>query len=242
MPRKPKIWSLPRLGGVGAIGFAAVIFLTNVAIMVPAGLPTTGASENEVVAFFSTSGGAVAWGTVFIPMAWVLATLFGAGAVSAVWRSELPRGEAWSLVGFAGLLAQNVTFAGVIGLRLALAGTATLVTTLGLWRLHEALFTLNGTFLALALAGLSISGLRAGLIRPWLATVGFLSAALNFASASLTPMVMEHGGAFGYVGLAGWLLWVFWLVAYGVRLLRWTPRANTAQAPASSGEAHASDA
>lgn len=213
-----------RISGIAALGFAAMIVLGNV-IMVPAGLPSTGAEAAEAEAFFGAEGGAVGAGSALAPAAWVLATLFGAGAVRALWRSECDRREAWSLLGFAGLVLQNATFAGVVAVRLALASTAAHDDTAvpGLWALHDALFTLNGTFLALALTGLSVGGLRAGLVRPWHGGLGLLSAALLFGSATLAPVVVDRGGPFGLLGLAGWLMWVVWIVAYGVALIRLDP-------------------
>ncbi|MFF3442757.1 hypothetical protein [Streptosporangium sp. NPDC002721] len=221
-----------RITGIAALGFAATIVLAN-AIMVPAGLPLTGAEVGEVGAFFGTEGEVVAVASALTPAAWLLATLFGAGAVSALRCSERDRGEAWSLLGFTGLALQNVTFAAVIAIRLALtstaggdgatAGSAPGGVTGGLWALHDALFTLNGTFLALALLGLSVAGLRAGLVRPWHGTLGLASAALLFGSATLTPLVVDHAGPLGLLGLAGWLMWVVWIVAYGVTLIRLNP-------------------
>ncbi|NUW42090.1 hypothetical protein HT134_18350 [Nonomuraea rhodomycinica] len=148
--------------------------------------------------------------------------MFGAGAVSVLWPSERERGEAWSLVGFAGLALQNVTFAGIIAARLALARTAPADpgATPGLWAWHDAMFTLNGTFLAVALLGLSVAGLRARFIRRWHAALGFVAAGLQFSSACLAFAVMRGEGPLGLVGLAGWLAWVAWIAVYGMRLIR----------------------
>ncbi|MEV0702565.1 hypothetical protein AB0I53_32235 [Saccharopolyspora sp. NPDC050389] len=222
MPRKTN--SFARVGGIAGIGFATTIVLANV-IAAPAGLPLTGADIGEVNAFFGTQAGIVGISSALTPAAWVLATLFGAGAVAALRRSEHDRGEAWSLVGLAGLILQNATFAGVIAIRLALGATTAQDSSAssGLWALHDALFTLNGTFLALGLLGLSIAGLRAGLVLPWHGALGLVSAALLFGSATLTPLAMAHGGAFGLLGLVGWLMWVAWIVIYGIKLIRLTP-------------------
>jgi hypothetical protein len=108
----------------------------------------------------------------------------------------------------------------VSAIRLALAHTAAQDAAAGLWAFHEALFGLNGTFLALALVGFSMSGRRAGLIPTWLAATGYAAAALQFTSAVLTPQVMEGTGS---LGLVGWLLWVAWLAVYGAILLRRRP-------------------
>ncbi|MFI7707743.1 hypothetical protein [Nonomuraea sp. NPDC049480] len=219
-----QIISFSRIAGIGAAGFAAAIVLGNV-ILAPAGLPVTGSEIGEVQAFFSAKGDLVGVASLLGPATWVLATLFGAGAVAALWRSERERGEAWSLAGFAGLLLQNTTFTGVMATRLALTSTAGHdgSATTGLWALHDALFGLNGTFLALALVGLSVSGLRSGLIRRWHATLGLAAAALQFTSATLTSVIMDEAGPLGLIGLAGWLMWVVWLGAWGLALIRLAP-------------------
>jgi hypothetical protein len=211
--------------GLAAIGFAIMIVAGN-AVAVPAGLPTTGAELADVVTFFATEGTLLGIASALAPAAWMLATMFGAGVVAATWRSERDRGEAWSLVGFAGLVLQNAAFAGVVAIRLALTSTAAhdLDVTAGLWALHETLFTLNGAFLALALVGLSIGGRNAGLVRRWHATLGLLSAVLLFGSATLAPLVVGPAGPLGLLGLVGWLLWVAWIVTYGLTLIRPAPR------------------
>ena len=221
MSRKAKVSEVPptssflRIAGFCGLGFAALIVLAN-AIMVPTGLPTTGADTADVIAYFSANRGVVGVASALTPAAWALSTVFAAGAVAALWRSDRERGEAWSLVGFAGVLLQNVAFAAVVALRLAVADDR----TGALWSLHDALFTLNGVFLALALVGLSAGGRHAGLITRWHARLGLLAAALLFTSATLTPLVVDHPGPLGLLGLAGWLLWVAWIVAYAVTLIR----------------------
>ncbi|MCT9139156.1 2-oxoglutarate/malate transporter [Streptomyces violarus] len=228
----PAATSFARVSGLAALGFAFLIVVGNV-VLVPAGLPRTGAGIGEVDGFFRAHGELVGIGSALTPAAWVLATLFGAGAVRVLWQSERDRGEAWALLGFAGLILQNAVFAVVIAIRLALASTAAdgVGAAASLWALHDTLFTLNGTFLALALVGLSLAGMRGGLIRPWHARWGLLSAALLFGSAVLTPLVVDHVGPFGLLGLAGWLMWVVWVVVYGVVLMRPAPISQTPSGP-----------
>lgn len=206
------------MSGLAGLGFAVVIVLANV-VLVPAGLPRTGAEPGQVAAFFAATGDIVGIASMFVPVAWVLAVLFGAGAVAAVRAFDTPGGEAWALTGFAGLVLQNTTFTAVVAIRLALAATAGEGAAV-LWALHDALFTLNGTFLATAMLGLSVAGLRAGLIRPWHGVLGLCAAALQFTSAVLTSLIMGGGGPLGLLGLAGWLMWVVWIAGYGIVLIR----------------------
>ncbi|ROP40402.1 hypothetical protein [Saccharothrix texasensis] len=212
-----------RIAGFAGLGFATLIVLANV-IMVPTGLPTTGADTAEVIAYFSANRGAVGVASALTPAAWASSTVFAAGAVAALWRSDRERGEAWSLVGFAGVLLQNGAFAAVTALRLAAADDP----TGALWSLHDALFTLNGVFLASALVGLSLSGRHAGLIPAWHARLGYSSAVLLGTSATLTPLVIARPGVLGLLGLVGWLLWVAWLVVCSAALIRCAPGAGRA--------------
>lgn len=210
-----------RISGIAALGFAAAIVGMN-AVMVPAGLPSVGSPEAEVGEWFGGHRDLVGIGSVLGPAAWVLATLFGVGAVSVTWRAERERGAAWGLVGLLGITLQNAAFTGVAAVRLALSATAEqhAGSVPALWALHDALFTLNGTFLALALVGLSVAGLRSGLITRWHTGLGLVAAALQLTSASLAAWVMEQGGVLGLIGLVGWLIWVVWIVLYGVALIR----------------------
>ena len=209
-----------KLGGKSVIAFAALIAGANV-IAVSGGLPLPGADMADVGAFFGSSPTA-ALSSALVPLAWLAVTVFGASAVAALWHAE----RVWALVGFAGVLLQNATFAAIIATRLAL----TSVVDDALWALHNGFFALNGTFLAVAMIGFSVGGVRAGLIRPWHACLGYTAAALQFASATLAFAVV--GGQLGFVGLAGWVLWVVWLVAYGVALLRGSGRRVDVAQPA----------
>jgi hypothetical protein len=206
-----------RLGGFAAFGFAALIVLTNV-IVVPAGLPLTGAGLDQVEKFYRGNVDTVGVSSLGTPAAWVLATLFGAAVVAALRRGKE---ENWSLVGFAGLMLQNVAFAIIIATRLGLTLTNHDKSALAaLSALHDCLFTLNGTFLSIALLGFSIAGIRAKLIQRWHAMLGLISSGLLFLSATLTPFIIEKTGPLGFLGLVGWLLWVMWILIYGLRLIR----------------------
>jgi len=200
--------------GVSTIVFAAMIAGLN-ALLVPTGAPSPGAGVTEALNFYENSA-LVLWTGSLIPLAWVFSTLFSAGVL---WRVRDTAGQPWGLVGFAGVLAQNVTFTIVIGIRLAVSSADDLEGIDLLWNLHEALFGLNGTFLALAMVGFSMAGRASGVIGRIHAGIGFTGAVLLAVSACLTPAVVGGNSAVGLFGLTGWLLWVGWLVVYGVRLL-----------------------
>nr|WP_042180763.1 hypothetical protein [Kibdelosporangium sp. MJ126-NF4]CEL14570.1 hypothetical protein [Kibdelosporangium sp. MJ126-NF4]CTQ88935.1 hypothetical protein [Kibdelosporangium sp. MJ126-NF4] len=205
-----------QVSGAAGLGFAILIVVGN-AIVVPAGLPVPGTDFGEVSEFFTHHGTAVGLASALGPVTWLLATLFGAGAVAALWTSE----RGWALAGFGGLLLQNGAFMLVIASRLA---SASATPDRALLAFHDALFTLNGTFLATAMIGLSMAGLRSGLTRRWHSTLGFVSAGLMLTSATLTPLVIDEEGPLGLIGLTGWVIWVIWIGTYGVTLIRLRPQ------------------
>ncbi|GAA1565785.1 hypothetical protein GCM10009804_23060 [Kribbella hippodromi] len=207
-----------RIGGWAAIGFAVLLAGTNL-ILAPSGLPLIGDPANEAADYFGAHAGLIGISGTLAVAAWLLAVLFGAAVVAVVRSSERTRGEAWAVVGLAGLVLQNATFTVFTATRLALTATDGTATE-ALWALNEALFAFNGTYLATAMLGLSLAGLRSGLIRPIHTTLGLVAGALQLLGALLLPLVFNDPGAVDLIGLAGWMLWVVWIFWYGIVLIR----------------------
>jgi hypothetical protein len=139
--------------------------------------------------------------------------------VSAVRGHERASGDSWSLVGLAGTGMQNAILPVVVGTQATL-GFASLSDDVawGLGHVHNAMFSLNTASLAIVLVSLSIAGHRAGLLAGWHVKLGLTSASLLATSPALTPI--ELGGSpFALVGLAGFLLWIGWIVSVSFRLL-----------------------
>ena len=81
------------------------------------------------------------------------------------------------------------------------------------------------------LTGFSIAALRANFIPKWHASVGFVGAALLLVSATtVTPAV--DGSSAVFIGLPGFLLWLVWILAMGIRLVQ-----ESAPATAATSEA-----
>jgi hypothetical protein len=81
------------------------------------------------------------------------------------------------------------------------------------------LFGFNQVFLAIALTGFTAAGAAAGLMQPWHAGVGYVSAALLFLSSSASPYSADGTHPLGLAGLIGWLGWATWIVTWSVVLL-----------------------
>ena len=214
--------SLTLAAGLGGLGFVVAAIAVNVAFTrarLP--MPVSGYDLDAVVDSFATVGDGLKRPSVFAPVMWLCTTVFAAGLLAQLWRGGTAAG-AWALVGFAGVLMQNVTFACIEALRFAVAAAARhdRGATAALWDMFVVLFAFNQVFLVVALLGFSVAGAGDGFIPAWHAWLGYVSAALLFISSSAGPYAVSGGHRFGPVGLVGWLGWVVWIVVYSVALLR----------------------
>ena len=208
-----------RFGGFAGLLFIATVLPANI-ILGSTGLPRAGASRSEVLGYFADHSVAVGATTALATIAWLALPMYAAGVVAAVRGHERVSGDSWSLVGLAGTVMQNAIFASVVGIQAAL-GVAALSDDVawGLWQVHNALFTLNTASLAIVLVSISIGGRRAGLLRGWQHKLGLTSASLLAASAALTAVTLD-GHPVSLLGLAGFLMWLVWIAAVSVALLR----------------------
>lgn len=217
--------SFPRLAGLAGIGFVVILIVANL-LLTAAGFPTPSeaASLDEITTVLTAGAGSLRLASALLPMAWLLATLFAAGVCVCLRRDERTRTDPWSLVGLAGVLMQSVVFTSVEATRLALISAAQHDGGVaGLWGLHTALFGFNQVFLATALLGLSMFGIRTGTIARWHAGTGLLAATLLFLTATTSPYGVGGVNPLALLGLAGWLLWLAWIVAYSIILIRRAP-------------------
>ena len=208
-----------RVGGLAGLGFVALVGSVNI-ILGSAGMPQAGASPAEVTKFFADNGGAVAAASSIATLVWVCLAVFAAGVVARLRRERPEQVESWPLLGLAGALMQNAIFAGVVGTQVVLAsGTLSGDAFWAVWQLHNALFTLNGTSLALILLSFSVAGLRAGVIRRWHGGLGLVAAGVLATSSFSTPWQAD-AELLGLFGLAGFLMWLVWIATYSLVLLR----------------------
>ncbi|MER5392298.1 hypothetical protein [Saccharopolyspora sp. NPDC002686] len=208
------------LAGAGGIGFVLLALAINaVYIRVGFPMPNSGRSPSEVADSLVALGSRLKKPSVVAPATWLFTTVFAAGLLAELWRGE-PRADAWALVGFAGVLMQNATFAVVEALRFGMAAAAqNRDSIVGLWTLNNVLFGFNQVFLALALIGFSTAGAGVGFLPEWHAWLGYLSAALLFVSSSASPYNADGTNRIAVTGLIGWLGWAAWIVVCSVLLL-----------------------
>lgn len=217
-----------RLGGLAGLGFVGIVGSVNV-LLGSAGMPRAGSSRAEVTDFFATKADTVMLASSLATLVWLLLPLFATGLVARFRREPADEVESWSLLGLGAVIMQNALFAGVVGTQVVLATTDLSGDAFwAVWQLHNALFTLNGSSLALILIAFSVAGLRTGVIRAWHGRLG-LTAAAVLAFSSLTTPYHEDAPAIGMVGLAGFLMWLVWVVTYSVKLVRGTPTVPATQ-------------
>ena len=212
-----------RLTGLAGIAFVVLVGGSNV-LLGATGAPLYEADAAGLAGYLASHNATITTISVIAPIAWVSLLVFGVGVFAKVRSTDVERGEAWGNLGLIGVLLVCAMFSIVIGTHVALSLSvdslaANAAVTEMIWRFNRAMFTLNGAGLAVALLGFSMAGKRAGFISTRHAQVGFVGAVLSLASATaVTPVV--NGSAVGLLGLAGFLVWLGWVVGVSIRLLR----------------------
>ncbi|MBV9950305.1 MAG: hypothetical protein JO291_00025 [Acidimicrobiia bacterium] len=223
----PRTRSIPAVGdltdraaGLGAIGFAGLVIVQNV---IRGSAPQPGADIDDVVAHYADHRGL----TVVLTVTFVLSLGCLAAFLGGVVRRLVTSGRpGWAVLGGAGGMAIIALFASVVAAEQAIsvlaAGSAPDPQAIeALWSLHNSLFTVNMLFIGIALVGLSRAGIAAGITPRAFARLAPAGAAL-LAIGTLSGPYTANGEAmvlFG-VSVVGFVVWLAFLVATGVRLVR----------------------
>lgn len=223
--------SLQRLAGASGLVFVTLVTVANLAQGAagrPFGDPEEAGYLSDYLAYYADGGWVLTLLGFVLPFVWVGLALFAVGLTVALVRSEWRQaGEAWSLLGLAGVVMQNAIFPVVVAMD---AGQFRFVADegtmdLSLHHAHEVLFGLNSISLAIALVGFSAAMVRARAGVRWLPRIGFVAAAL--LGISTMNLGFSSGLAvFDGVGLLGFVLWLVFIAASSVWLLRHTGRPN----------------
>lgn len=208
-----------RIAGLAGIGFSLVLILANIPL-IASGFPTPSEAVTpaDIVAAIDSGGPTLRIVSAMLPVTWLLGSIWAAGVFAAQSRRDSERGDAWAVIGLAGVLLQCVTFAAVEAVRLALIAVESPEVVAGFWALYNGVFGFNQVFLAMALLGFSLSGLRGRVIPRWHAAIGLTGSVALLASAATSPLATLN--PLSLVGLAGWLLWVVWIFVYGIAMVR----------------------
>jgi len=207
-----------RAAGAGALGFAAGVFVQNAFLL--AGLPDASTPASEAATWLAANQARATAASTVVGLNLPLLLLFVA-SLRTLARDARPA-RMWIDLGTLGVVVLVALFGVVAATQIASTilaeGGATAVFT-ALWSLHNATFALTFTALGTALLGLSIGAHAAGITPAWQRFAGVLGATLLLV-AGLANGAVAAGSPILYVGLGGFALWIVWLVATGVRLIR----------------------
>ena len=207
-----------RLGGIGGLVFAGTVIAQNA---IRSGFPLNDAATQEVMRYYADHRSATIALSVLFPIGLVGLVTFLGTVVARVTRRA---GRAAAFTGVFGAAAIIATFTLVTSADVAIAayihrGAAEASVVEGLWVLHNAVFGFLMASIGIALAGLSTAASKTGLLSKRWAVAGPVGAALMVASAATTPAMVDGSATF-LIGVAGFLVWIAFVIRTGVALLR----------------------
>jgi len=209
--------ALDRLAGTGGLVFAAVLVADNI---IRASAPGFDAAPAQVSAYFLDHRAAALVPLGLIPVGFTL-FLFAAG----LWaRARQEESRWWAGVGVLGAATIAALFAIVNITEIVLTAKAAQLASSpavvqALWTLRAAAFGLDMAAVGVALIGLSRAAAAMRLIPSWLALTAWPGAAC-LLTASVFTVALADGGPWLALGIAGFIVWVVFLITASVSLLR----------------------
>jgi hypothetical protein len=217
-PRAASGLTPSRLAGAGGLAFVAALVIQNA---LRAAAPGFGAAPGKVTTYFLHHRAAA-----LVPLGMFPIEMLGLFAfVAGVWASA-NRGESrwWATFGGLGVVSIASLFALVNIIEIVITAKAqTLASSPGvvesLWAIHAAAFGLDMGAIAVALIGLSRAAAISGLIPGWVSAAALLGAGCSLVAA-VFAVAITNGGAWFALGLVGFVIWIVFMVAASISLLR----------------------
>ena len=209
-----------RWAGLAGLGFAVWVAAQNIWIGAAGLDPDPDASApkilEKVVEHQDTYGLRVA----MVPIGMVLLLVFLGGA----WARLRNGAPLWARVGILGgvLVAGLFPLVNVPVTALSIGGERFAddpVLVDALWDMHLATFAFTGVVLGVALLGLSLAAVAAGLVPAWFRIVGPIGAAVLVVS-SVPVKAAAEGSPATMAGIVGFLVWLVFLAVLGTRMWR----------------------
>lgn len=205
------------------IGFAVIVIAQN--LLRGSAAPMNDAPVTDVLAHYRDESGLA----LLLTAMFVVSGLCLAGFVAELVRRLVRRGtDAWTLIGAIGGIGVIGMFSIVVASEAALVGAAgrekpDLATIDALWLTHNAVFAVLGLALATALLGLGLAASAAGIAPPFFRWLAPLGAAGLCCGAAAAPVVADGSVVAGMApSLAGFVVWLVFLVTTGSRMVRST--------------------
>jgi len=206
------------LGGIGGLVFAASVLAQNA---LRSKFPTNDAGAAEVVKYYADHRAVTLALAVLMPIGLVGLTTFLGGVIARVARGA---GRAAAVTGAFGAAAIIATFTVLTAFDVAIAGyihrgAADVAVVDGMWVVHNAVFGFLLAAIGIALAGLSRASVASGLLSTRWKTAGLVGGGLLLAGATTTPAIID-GSPTMFIGVAGFVVWVAFVIRTSVALLR----------------------
>ena len=211
-----------RLVGLAAIAFAVLWVIENV-LFTATGAPGYGDPTESVLAYYAANRDTVAITSGLVALYLPLLLVFLTGLHGLV-EQRGGAGADWSRLALAAgvTLSATLVLFNVLQIGLAIsAGELTEPTHTFeiIWQIHAAAFGLAMPMLGATCIGGAIAAHVSGLTPTWQRVLGLVGGSLLLA-AGLGNLAIADGSPLIFVGLLGFALWVVWLLATGVRLVR----------------------
>jgi hypothetical protein len=210
--------TLDRLAGTGGLVFAATLVADNI---IRASAPGFDAAPAQVSAYFLDHRAAALVPLGLFPAGLLALFPFAAG----LWaRARQEESRWWASAGVLGAATIAALFAIVNITEIVLTAKAARLASSpavvqALWTLRAAAFGLDLAAIAVALIGLSRAAAAMRLIPSWLALAAWPGAACLLTAATFT-VALADGGPWLAVGLAGFIVWIVFVITASVSLLR----------------------
>ncbi len=210
--------TLDRLAGTGGLVFAATLVADNI---IRASAPGFDAAPAQVSTYFLDHRVAALVPLGLFPLGLLAFFPFAAG----LWaRARQEESRWWASIGVLGAATIAALFAIVNITEIVLTAKAAQLASSpavvqALWTLRAAAFGLDLAAIAVALIGLSRAAAAMRLIPSWLALAAWPGAAC-LLTASVFTVALANGGPWLAVGVAGFIVWVVFVMTASVALLR----------------------
>lgn len=211
-----------RVVGATALALATSFLVQNV-VAAWVAAPAFGDPIATVFAFHAQHRAAVAVVVGLESLNLLLLLGFAAGLHGLV-RRRGGRGQEWSRFGLAAAATLGavyvlyaVLWTGVLlaAGELAEPGPAFVLT----WQMHAAAYALTFPALGATFLGAGLAANSSLLTPPWQRLIALVGTALSVAAGAFVVPIAD-GSPLLFVGLVGFALWLVWLLATGVRLVR----------------------
>ncbi len=221
--KKDKELTSMRNVGILAIAYAVSVFVQNAIFAVSAGTPSYGDPMSKVLSYHADNQETLAITSGLETVNMVLLLLFLVSLHNLIKRRG-GQGEDWSRLAmvagatFAALSA--VFYASHISVIVASNSLSeSNVAFQMMWQFHAATFALAFPALGLTCIGTTFAAHANGLTKPWQSLLGILGGILPIVGG-LGNVAIASGSNLIAAGVLGLFLWLLWLVATGIRLIR----------------------